>query len=67
MNGVSHILDPAVARSLLQELGESARAFRFEVAPNPCVGAAVLAGTQVVSRGFHQAWGGPHAEIDALT
>lgn len=67
MNGVSHILDPAVARSLLQELGESARAFRFEVAPNPCVGAAVLAGTQVVSRGFHQVWGGPHAEIDALT
>ncbi len=66
MNGVSHTLDPAIARSLLHELGQSARAFRFEVAPNPCVGAAVLAGTQVVGRGFHQVWGGPHAEVEAL-
>ena len=67
MNGVSHSLDPALARSLLHELGQSARAYRFEVAPNPCVGAAILAGSQVVSRGFHRVWGGPHAEIHALT
>ena len=67
MNGVSHILDPAIARSLLKELGQNARAFRFEVAPNPCVGAAILAGTQVVSRGYHRVWGGPHAEVDALS
>lgn len=66
MNGTSHILDPAVARSLLHELGESSTAFRFEVAPNPCVGAAVLSGSQVVSRGYHRVWGGPHAEVDAL-
>ncbi|QDV07007.1 Riboflavin biosynthesis protein RibD [Planctomycetes bacterium Poly30] len=66
MNGISQTLDPAIARSLLRELGESARAFRFEVAPNPCVGAAVLAGSKVVSRGFHRVWGGPHAEVDAL-
>ncbi len=66
MNGLSPTLDPAIARSLLHELGQSARAYRFEVAPNPCVGAAVLAGSQVVSRGFHRVWGGPHAEVDAL-
>src|SRR5437867_7732971 len=29
---------------LLRELGLQARSFRFEVAPNPCVGAAVLSG-----------------------
>jgi diaminohydroxyphosphoribosylaminopyrimidine deaminase / 5-amino-6-(5-phosphoribosylamino)uracil reductase len=53
-------------RHLLGELGEQARRFRFEVAPNPSVGAAVLAGTQVVARGFHEFWGGPHAEVEAL-
>lgn len=66
MNGVTETLDPALARHLLRELGEEARSFRFEVAPNPCVGAAVMAGSRVVSRGFHRVWGGPHAEIDAL-
>ena len=53
-------------RGLLAELGEAARRSRFEVAPNPCVGAAVLAGSAVVARGFHEVWGGPHAEINAL-
>lgn len=51
---------------LLRELGESARAHRFEVAPNPCVGAALLRGGEVVARGFHRAWGGPHAEVEAF-
>jgi diaminohydroxyphosphoribosylaminopyrimidine deaminase/5-amino-6-(5-phosphoribosylamino)uracil reductase len=53
-------------RGLLGELAEGARRTRFEVAPNPCVGAAVLSGTHVVARGFHEWWGGPHAEIAAL-
>ena len=66
MNGVTETLDPALARHLLRELGEEAREHRFEVAPNPCVGAAVLAGSQVVARGFHRVWGGPHAEVEAL-
>lgn len=51
---------------LLRELGEEARRFRFEVAPNPCVGAAVLSGDRVIARGFHEVWGGNHAEIAAL-
>lgn len=53
-------------RSLLAELAGEARGFRFEVAPNPCVGAALLSGGQVVARGFHRVWGGPHAEVEAL-
>ena len=66
MNGTKETLDPSLARQLLRELGDEAREFRFEVAPNPCVGAAVMAGSRVVARGFHRAWGGAHAEVDAL-
>jgi diaminohydroxyphosphoribosylaminopyrimidine deaminase/5-amino-6-(5-phosphoribosylamino)uracil reductase len=54
-------------RSLLAELAEEARACRFEVAPNPCVGAALLDadGTEL-ARGVHRVWGGPHAEMACL-
>ena len=52
--------------AILRELGEQAKRFRFEVAPNPCVGAAVLSGDKVIARGFHEAWGESHAEIRAL-
>lgn len=51
---------------LLRELAEEARSTRFEVAPNPCVGAAVVAGSQVIGRGHHRVWGGPHAEVEAI-
>lgn len=66
MKGLSRTLDPRLLEDLLAQLGREARAFRFEVAPNPCVGAAVLSQGQVVARGFHQNWGGPHAEVHAL-
>ncbi len=58
--------DETTLRALLTELGQQAREYRFEVAPNPCVGAAVLAGATEVARGFHEAWGGSHAEVHAL-
>jgi diaminohydroxyphosphoribosylaminopyrimidine deaminase/5-amino-6-(5-phosphoribosylamino)uracil reductase len=50
----------------LAELGSQAKAYRFDVAPNPCVGAAVLAGDRLIARGFHEVWGREHAEINAL-
>jgi diaminohydroxyphosphoribosylaminopyrimidine deaminase/5-amino-6-(5-phosphoribosylamino)uracil reductase len=58
--------DEAQLASLLAELALEARRFRFEVAPNPCVGAAVLAGERVVARGYHEVWGEAHAEVNAL-
>lgn len=66
MTGLTRTLDPRLLEDLLAQLAREARAFRFEVAPNPCVGAAVLSQGQVVARGFHEVWGGPHAEIQAL-
>ncbi|MEM1449312.1 MAG: bifunctional diaminohydroxyphosphoribosylaminopyrimidine deaminase/5-amino-6-(5-phosphoribosylamino)uracil reductase RibD [Planctomycetota bacterium] len=66
MNRLTSPLDPSLARRLLQELGAEARAYRFEVAPNPCVGAAILSGTRIVARGYHRRWGGAHAEVEAL-
>ena len=62
-------LDEAEAarlRELLADLGASAAPFRFRVAPNPCVGAAVLSNGVEVGRGFHREWGGSHAELHAL-
>ncbi|MSR61038.1 MAG: bifunctional diaminohydroxyphosphoribosylaminopyrimidine deaminase/5-amino-6-(5-phosphoribosylamino)uracil reductase RibD [Planctomycetes bacterium] len=53
-------------RALLADLGRAAGAFRFEVAPNPCVGAAVLSDGVEIGRGFHRQWGGPHAELQAF-
>lgn len=59
-------LGEAGLRTLLADLGNAAHEFRFEVAPNPCVGAAVLAGSIERARGFHRRWGGDHAEVEAL-
>lgn len=65
-NRIAAPLDEARLRALLGELAHDSTRFRFDVAPNPCVGAAVIAGGDVVARGFHQVWGEAHAEINAL-
>ncbi|MDD5064524.1 MAG: bifunctional diaminohydroxyphosphoribosylaminopyrimidine deaminase/5-amino-6-(5-phosphoribosylamino)uracil reductase RibD [Phycisphaerae bacterium] len=36
------------------------------VEPNPAVGAVIVKGGQVIGRGWHRKFGGPHAEINAL-
>ncbi len=36
------------------------------VSPNPMVGAVVVKKNQVVARGFHRMFGGPHAEVECL-
>jgi len=37
-----------------------------QTAPNPMVGAVVVAGTEVVGQGFHARYGEAHAEVNAL-
>lgn len=36
------------------------------VAPNPMVGAVVVLDDKIISEGYHQHYGGPHAEVNAL-
>jgi len=55
-----------ILRELLQDLGRIAPFSRFEVAPNPSVGACVLSSGVEIGRGFHSVFGGPHAEVMAL-
>src|SRR5436309_13456589 len=45
------------------ELAERGRGF---VEPNPLVGAVVVQDGAVVGEGWHQRFGGPHAEVHAL-
>lgn len=44
-------------------LAEKGRGY---TSPNPMVGAVVVSGGTVVGRGYHRAYGGPHAEVYAL-
>jgi diaminohydroxyphosphoribosylaminopyrimidine deaminase / 5-amino-6-(5-phosphoribosylamino)uracil reductase len=39
---------------------------RGHVSPNPMVGAVIGRREEVLGEGFHQAWGGPHAEVEAI-
>src|SRR5262245_44681221 len=50
-----------MARAL--ELAEAGRGY---VEPNPLVGAVVAANGRAVGEGWHQRYGGPHAEVIAL-
>ncbi len=39
---------------------------KYSVSPNPMVGAVIVANNQIISSGFHEYAGGPHAEVIAL-
>lgn len=58
-------MDTAGARWMARAL-ELAERGRGHVEPNPLVGAVVVAGGRAVGEGWHQAFGGPHAELHAL-
>jgi len=44
----------------LAKLGEG------RVAPNPMVGSVIVHGEKIIGEGFHQQYGGPHAEVNAI-
>ncbi|MHC4927390.1 MAG: bifunctional diaminohydroxyphosphoribosylaminopyrimidine deaminase/5-amino-6-(5-phosphoribosylamino)uracil reductase RibD [Planctomycetota bacterium] len=37
-----------------------------EVEPNPAVGCVTVKGGQIIGTGYHEQFGGPHAEVNAL-
>src|SRR6185295_17978233 len=45
---------------------ELAQRGRGSVEPNPMVGCVIVSDGEVVGEGWHQRFGGPHAEIEAL-
>lgn len=60
------LLSEELCAQWLKELGQEAKRFRFEVAPNPCVGAAVVSEDRIIGKGYHEVYGQEHAEIRAL-
>ena len=45
---------------------ELARRGLGDVEPNPAVGCVIVKGGQILGQGFHEQFGGPHAEVNAL-
>lgn len=45
---------------------ELARLGLGRVSPNPLVGSVIVSGDRVIGEGWHQVYGGPHAEVNAL-
>jgi diaminohydroxyphosphoribosylaminopyrimidine deaminase/5-amino-6-(5-phosphoribosylamino)uracil reductase len=46
---------------------ELAEGGRGQVSPNPMVGAVISRREEILGEGFHQALGGPHAEVEAIS
>src|SRR5215813_8981733 len=58
--------DPAVDVQYMQQALELARGGLGFVSPNPLVGCVIVKAGAVIGRGYHQRFGGPHAEVHAL-
>jgi diaminohydroxyphosphoribosylaminopyrimidine deaminase / 5-amino-6-(5-phosphoribosylamino)uracil reductase len=58
--------DPLLLDAWMQDAIELAHRGRFEVEPNPRVGCLLLQKGEVVARGWHEFYGGRHAEAMAL-
>lgn len=53
-------------RQWMQQALDIARRGEGRVEPNPMVGCVVVADGKVIGQGYHEKFGGPHAEINAL-
>jgi len=46
---------------------EQAELGKGKVSPNPLVGCVIVKGDKVIASGYHKEFGGPHAEVDAIS
>lgn len=56
----------ALNEKYMQQALRLARLGGRDVAPNPMVGAVIIKKKKVVGKGYHEKFGGPHAEINAI-
>lgn len=61
-----HIISPMDDTAFMQRALELAERGRGYAEPNPLVGAVLVRDGAVVAEGWHQKFGGPHAEVEAL-
>ena len=50
----------------MQKAIEAAEKGRWRTAPNPVVGAVLVRGGEIVALGWHEYFGGPHAEVNCM-
>ncbi|MBV9081013.1 MAG: bifunctional diaminohydroxyphosphoribosylaminopyrimidine deaminase/5-amino-6-(5-phosphoribosylamino)uracil reductase RibD [Elusimicrobia bacterium] len=58
-------MKPTDGQFMRRALSLAARG-KGRVSPNPCVGCVIVKNGRIVGEGFHEYFGGPHAEIAAL-
>ena len=54
------------AEALMTRAADLALRGRGRTAPNPCVGALLVRDGEVLAEGWHETYGGPHAEVNCL-
>jgi diaminohydroxyphosphoribosylaminopyrimidine deaminase/5-amino-6-(5-phosphoribosylamino)uracil reductase len=57
----------AVDQQMMQRALQLARNGQGWVEPNPMVGCVIRRGEQIIGEGYHRRFGGPHAEVEALS
>jgi len=53
-------------KEFIKETLKLAERGRGLVSPNPMVGAVIVKGSRTIGKGWHNAFGMPHAEVEAL-
>ena len=60
-------MEPSLDSQMMSRALELARRGQGHVEPNPMVGCVIVQADEVIGEGWHQQFGGPHAEVHALT
>src|SRR5262249_20271238 len=64
--GARHYISSMTPQDFMRRAIELAERGRGSVEPNPLVGAVLVRDSTIIGEGWHQQFGGPHAEVRAL-